>query len=104
MGGIAAASGEWIFLCDGDGQFCLDEFREFVPELREYTAVLGFRKKRRDPWFRKLNSFIYNAAARVLLGVRVRDNGRGRPFQGNWRKPSPPSYGNAQRGAAGRGS
>lgn len=71
--GIAAARGDWIFISDGDGQYSLDEFKEFIPHLRDYPVVLGYRINRRDPWFRKFNSSIYNLAARVSLGVRLRD-------------------------------
>lgn len=71
--GIEAATGEYVLLCDGDGQFYMKELKEFVKYLKEYKVVLGYRIDRKDPWIRKLNSMIYNWFARVLVGVKIKD-------------------------------
>ena len=71
--GINAAKGDWLLFCDGDGQFFLEELGLLLQRLPDYPVVLGFRIDRQDPLFRKLNSYIYNQASRLLLCARVRD-------------------------------
>jgi len=71
--GLEAARYEWVFFTDGDCQFDLTEMEKMVPFLDSHDIVTGFRKKRRDPLHRKLNSMGWNTLGRLLLGVRVRD-------------------------------
>lgn len=72
--GFQAARHPWIFFTDGDGQFSLDELREFAALATSWdTGVIGYRIRRQDPWYRKLNAACYKALVRVLLGVKARD-------------------------------
>ncbi len=73
--GFAAATKEFVFFTDGDGQFDLAE----LPLLTALVAggdcdlALGYRLKRADPFTRSLKAWAYRAVIRLLFGLRVRD-------------------------------
>ena len=73
--GFAAATKDWIFFSDGDGQFDLGE----LPALADLVAdgecdlALGYRIKRADPFIRLVNAKLYKGLIRVLFGLKVRD-------------------------------
>lgn len=71
--GIAACRHEWIFYTDGDNQFDLGEIARLLPFARNHEIVTGYRLDRRDPMHRKVNAWIFNAAMRLLFGLKVRD-------------------------------
>jgi glycosyl transferase family 2 len=64
-----------LFLTDSDGQFRAGQLPWFVSEARaeRADAVIGFRPRRADPVLRKVNSWLWTRACRLLLGVRARD-------------------------------
>ena len=65
----------WLFLTDSDGQFKAAQLPHFLEEAdRERAdAVVGYRPQRADPWFRRVNAFLWTAASRFLLRVGSRD-------------------------------
>lgn len=72
--GFAAARYPWVFFTDGDGQFSLEELEAFTRLAVDWdTGVIGFRIRRQDPWYRKVNAACYKALVRVVLGVKARD-------------------------------
>jgi len=71
--GLQSARYEWVFFTDGDCQFDLEEIDQLLPYLSDHDIVTGYRKVRRDPFHRRMNSRGWNFLARVVLGVRVRD-------------------------------
>jgi glycosyltransferase involved in cell wall biosynthesis len=71
--GILAATHEFIFFTDADGQFDLRELARLVEWADQYDIVMGYRGKRRDPWHRIVNAFGWNVLIRIVFGVRVRD-------------------------------
>ncbi len=71
--GFRAAGKELIFYTDGDGQFDVAELRRLLFLLPEADIVTGYRKRRQDPFYRVLNSRLYNLAVRALFAVKVRD-------------------------------
>lgn len=71
--GFQAASKELIFYADGDGQFSLDDLSMLLAELPEHGFVLGYRRNRADPLYRRLNGWLWIGLVRIVLGVRVRD-------------------------------
>lgn len=72
--GLAACNKDWIFFTDSDGQFHYDELAKFVSGRDKADLIIGYRKKRMDPFHRvfvaqvllKLWNF-------VLFGLTVRD-------------------------------
>jgi glycosyltransferase involved in cell wall biosynthesis len=75
--GFANARGELISFSDGDLQFDLTEMRLLLGRLADAShpvdAVIGYRKKRRDPFHRIFIAKTYNAIVSVAFGLRVRD-------------------------------
>jgi hypothetical protein len=65
----------WLFLTDSDGQFKAAQLPSFLAEAHRERAdaVVGYRPRRADPWFRRVNAFLWTAASRLLLRVGVRD-------------------------------
>jgi len=65
----------WIFLTDSDGQFKAAQLPGFLAEAQRERAdaVVGYRPKRADPFYRRANAFLWTTASRILLGVGVRD-------------------------------
>lgn len=71
--GFKSATKELVFFTDADRQFRFDRLPDFIRSINGNDMVIGYRRKRMDPWFRKLNSKVGNLLARVMLGVDARD-------------------------------
>lgn len=72
--GFAAASFEFIFYTDGDGQYDVGEMPELISRVEpDIGLVNGYKMKRHDPWHRIAIGFLYNHFAKWLFGVRIRD-------------------------------
>ena len=71
--GIIAASGDFIFFTDSDGQFDLAELRRLIAHSGEYDIVCGYRRKRKDHFMRLVNAWGWNTLVRAVLGLRIRD-------------------------------
>jgi len=50
--GLANCRKDWIFFTDSDGQFHYDELPHFVQSRGNADLVIGYRKKRMDPFHR----------------------------------------------------
>ncbi len=73
VSGFAAATKEYTFFMDSDGQFDIRDLATFFPFLNAYNAVIGYRMQRQDTLLRKLNAWGWKQAVGLVLGVRVRD-------------------------------
>lgn len=71
--GFAAAEGDLVFYTDSDNQFDLSELAGFLPLMREWDAVLGYRIDRKDARRRLLTSWVFNRLSCALFGLSVRD-------------------------------
>lgn len=71
--GFESAKGDLIFCADGDGQFSLADLPPVVDALNDHGFVLGYRINRADPFYRRLNAWLWGLSVRCLLGFRVRD-------------------------------
>ena len=71
--GLDRAAKEWIGYMDSDGQFKASDFGKLLPYLGEYRIVTGRRRKRADPFMRKINAKGFAFLNLVLLGIWVRD-------------------------------
>lgn len=67
--GLDAASGKYLCVIDGDGQFPLDSIKRCYHEIisRNYDLVKTFREKRNDGIYRKFISRIYNLIFSILF-------------------------------------
>ena len=71
--GFNAAQGDLVFYTDSDNQFDLTELAGFLPLMREWDAVLGYRIDRKDARRRLLTSWVFNRLSCAVFGLTVRD-------------------------------
>jgi len=71
--GFAAATGDFIFFTDSDGQFKADDLDQTLPLMHSNTIVLGYRQPRVEGSIRRLNAWLWAQCIRITLGFRVRD-------------------------------
>jgi glycosyltransferase involved in cell wall biosynthesis len=72
--GLKSCTKDWIFFTDSDGQFHYDELPKFAQASSAGDLIIGYRKKRMDPFHRvfvaQVLLKIWNF---VLFGLTVRD-------------------------------
>jgi glycosyltransferase involved in cell wall biosynthesis len=73
--GFGAATGEVIITMDSDLQDSPDEIPELVRMIRDdgFDIVSGWKKKRYDPFVKRITSKFYNATARWSSGIKLHD-------------------------------
>jgi len=81
--GILAAKAPWVATLDGDGQNDPADIPLLWEKMRKNSSpndnlmVVGYRKKRRDTWLKRLSSKIANAVRSSLLKDGTPDTGSG---------------------------
>lgn len=73
LSGILASQYEYVCLIDADLQFKISEITKLLQYIPEYDAVIGYRKKRKDPFMRLVNAFGWNVLNRMIFGLKVKD-------------------------------
>lgn len=72
--GFAAATKDLIFYTDGDGQYDVRELPNLLMQMSPGVGLVnGFKLERNDPWHRIWIGNVYNACARFLFRIRLRD-------------------------------
>lgn len=73
--GLYSAKYPWITFTDSDGQFDFSELSDFVKKQKDTNAdlVIGYYKKRAVPFYRKINSYLWQLFVFMLFGLKVRD-------------------------------
>lgn len=72
--GLKSCRKDWIFFTDSDGQFHYDELTNFVSATASADLIMGYRKKRMDPFHRVfLAQVLLKIWNFVLFGLTVRD-------------------------------
>lgn len=73
--GFAEATGDIVITMDGDLQDSPDEIPGLVKMIQDegYDLVSGWKKKRYDPFIKRITSKFYNATARVSSGIYLHD-------------------------------
>ncbi len=72
--GFAAATKDLVFYTDGDGQYDVGELPKLLALMRTETGLVnGYKLERNDPWHRICIGNVYNAFARLLFRIRLRD-------------------------------
>lgn len=71
--GFRAATKDFVFYTDGDGQFDLGELPTLLPLIRDHDIVSGYRINRQDGLIRKLNAFCWNRLVCFLFGLKIKD-------------------------------
>lgn len=72
--GLKSCKKDWIFFTDSDGQFHYDELPRFVESRGKYDLIIGYRRKRMDPFHRVFVAQVLLKFWNLLLfGLTVRD-------------------------------
>jgi glycosyltransferase involved in cell wall biosynthesis len=73
--GFAESTGDVVIMMDGDLQDSPDEIPELVRMIREdgFDLVSGWKRKRYDPFIKRITSKVYNFTARVSSGIYLHD-------------------------------
>lgn len=71
--GFDAASMEYIFFMDSDGQFDISDLNRLFPYVSEKQVVIGYRENRADSFIRSLNAWLYSLYVQLIFGLNVRD-------------------------------
>ena len=71
--GISAASGDWIFITDGDRQFYFEDLEQMIPLTQFADFCQGIRIKRADPMVRVIIGKVYRRIIRALFRIPVSD-------------------------------
>jgi glycosyltransferase involved in cell wall biosynthesis len=71
--GFARARFPLLFFTDADGQFDPADLRRLLERIGTADLVVGYREPRADPGLRRFVSGGYNAIARHMIGVPLRD-------------------------------
>ena len=72
--GFAAATKEYVFYTDGDGQYDVGELPRLLELCGPVTGLVnGYKLERQDPAHRIWIGRTYNFCARLLFRIRIRD-------------------------------
>lgn len=71
--GFERASLDYIFLMDSDGQFDISDLDRFLPHIKEFNAIIGYREKRADPIVRSLNAWMYHIFIQQIFDLKAKD-------------------------------
>jgi len=71
--GFRAASKAYVFYTDGDGQFEIGELSRLLPLIADCDIVSGYRLKRQDNVFRKINAFCWTRLVCFLFKMNIKD-------------------------------
>ncbi len=71
--GIISSKKELCFLTDADLQFDMREIHKMLQWIDENDIVIGYREKRQDPLYRRINGFCWNIVVRLCFGLKVKD-------------------------------
>ena len=72
--GFAAATKDFVFYTDGDGQYDVLELPKLLERMSDDVGLVnGFKLERNDPQHRIFIGTAYNAFAKFLFRVKIRD-------------------------------
>jgi len=72
--GFLAATKDWVFYTDGDGQYDPSDLPRLLDLVRSETGLVnGYKLERHDPAHRIWIGNVYNFCARLLFRIKIRD-------------------------------
>jgi glycosyltransferase involved in cell wall biosynthesis len=73
--GFAECKGDVVITMDADLQDSPEEIPDLVRMIREegYHVVSGWKRKRYDPFIKRITSKFYNYTARIFSGIKLHD-------------------------------
>lgn len=74
ISGFAAATRDYVFYTDGDGQYDPAEITKLAEAMTQNLDVInGYKRSREDAWYRKLVGGFYQKLARLAFDLPIRD-------------------------------
>ena len=73
--GLNAATLDWTLFVDADQQVSLRELEAFDAAAQHADIIIGYRGNKNYLFQRRIVSWFYNFAVRILFGIHVRDVG-----------------------------
>ncbi len=70
--GYTSAQKDFVFYIPADGQISVEELPNFLKQADNADVVIGYHRKRADPFRRKLKSGVYHFLLRTLFGLNFR--------------------------------
>lgn len=72
--GFKAATGDAVVTMDADLQDDPQEIQNLLKKLEEgYDLCSGWKKKRQDPFIKKISSKFFNFVTRIISGIKIHD-------------------------------
>lgn len=71
--GFKAASLDYIFFMDADGQFKIEDLDSILPLINEYDLIIGYRQKRNDPPVRVFLGTIFTKIINLCFLLHYKD-------------------------------
>lgn len=71
--GFRAATKEWVFYTDGDGQFDITELPGLLDLIDRADVITCYRIERAEAGIRKLNSWAWSGLVNRLFNLNIRD-------------------------------
>lgn len=71
--GMYNALYEIVAFTDSDGQFDFAQIDSFIPYIKDYDIVIGYRTNRAEGFRRHLNATAWGILVRYLFGIEARD-------------------------------
>ena len=71
--GFKAATKEFVFYTDGDGQFDINELPPLLPLTEQFDIVSCYRLNRQDSFIRKINAWCWTKLVCLLFKMKLRD-------------------------------
>jgi glycosyltransferase involved in cell wall biosynthesis len=71
--GFRAATKEYVFYTDGDGQFDLAELPPLLPLMHQFDIVSAYRLNRQEGFIRKFNAFCWTKLVGFLFHLKLKD-------------------------------
>ena len=71
--GFRAATREWVFYTDGDGQFDIKELSGLIDLISEADIISCYRIDRQDSTLRKLNAWAWGKLVNFLFKLHLKD-------------------------------
>lgn len=73
LDGIKSANSKYILNIDSDGQCHPKDFSKFWRNKDKADIIIGWRRKRADPFHRKIFSFMFKCVFKILFPTKIHD-------------------------------
>jgi glycosyltransferase involved in cell wall biosynthesis len=73
ISGISASQYPLVLFMDGDGQFNIKEINRIFTYTEDFDMIAGYRRKRKDNFFRVASGRFYSSLACILFGLKLKD-------------------------------